>query len=87
MDLLSLIVPVQGDADVVFAIPSGSYFIVFFHYCLEMERMFLANISDTEIIHYERELNGALVTFPEAWSHFDLSVDMLVESFFKDLVG
>ena len=89
MDLASFVIPVQGDAYVLFPILFGRYFVDVFQSRLEMWRMahVLANILDTEIINYERELNGVPIVFPEAWDQFALSVAMLIESFFEELIG
>ena len=87
MNLSLFVVRVQGNADVSFSFPFGSYFVVVFQCCFEMERMFLTIISDTKIINYERELNGAPIVCLEAWKQLALLVAMLVESFFEELVG
>ena len=49
--------------------------------------MYLANVLGTEVVNYKRELDGAPIVFSEAWNQFALSVPMLVESFFEELIG
>ena len=75
MDVVLLVVPVQGDADVLFAIPFGSYFVVVFQCPLEMQRMFLANVLESKVINYECELDEAPIVLPDTWNQFALSVD------------
>ena len=68
MNLLSFVIPIQGDSDVSLAIPFSGDFIFFFQCCLGMHCMFLAHILDSEIVNYQRELNGAPIMFSKAWN-------------------
>ena len=87
MNLLSVIVPIQGDTNVSFAILFSSDLIVFFQGCLVMYPIFFADTLDTGIAQYKRELNGALIALPKAMNQPVLAVAMLVESFSKELIG
>ena len=64
VDLSSVVVPVEGDADVSSAIPLGFDFIVVLDDALEVQRVLSADILDAEVVDDQCELHWSPVVLP-----------------------
>ena len=59
-----IIIPVEGNATVTFALPIHTDFIVSLEALQEMVSVFLSDEADAEIIHDQAEKDWSCVVFP-----------------------
>ena len=83
----TLVIPIEGNADVSITVPFCSNALIVFQRRLEMEGMFFANIFHAEIVDDEGELYWSPFVLPKAWHQLALVVTAFVEALLKQFVG
>ena len=87
VDLSSLVVPINSDANVSSSIPFCCHSVILINGVLEVYCMFLAHLFDSKIFHDECELYWSPIVCSKNGDQLALSVSSLVESLFHKIIG
>ena len=86
MDLSLVVILIERDTDVSFALPVFCYVVALLQNVHEMSGVCAAFVFDAKVVNNESELNGSLLVYPEAGHQFALVVPMLVQKFFEQFI-
>jgi hypothetical protein len=82
VNFVGLVIPIDGEAKVVCAIPVRIAFIVLFEYCKEMFGICFVDVLDAEIVNNKSKTERLLFVLPESWGDCTLRV-----ACFEELLG
>ncbi len=82
----AIVVPVHVHAKVLVSVPANGTFVVFLKNLREMVGVLPPNILDAKVIDTESEQERLPVMFPKARCDMALTVAMLVEALFKEIL-
>ena len=83
MNLAPFVIPIESDSNVAISCPVGCHAVMLFECLFEMDRVLLAFVFDTKIVHNQGELDGSSVMLPQSQHQLALVVAVLVHPFFS----
>ena len=82
-----VVVPVEADSTIKFAVPVDVQGVMFLESFEQVVGMLFSDIFDTEVIYDEGKTDGTGDVFPQAWGVGYFVVPMLGEALGEELVG